>query len=330
MTATATSPTLTTPAEAPEAAAPAPVAAKAPVPARIKALRRFALSITVFNIVGHLFLGFEQSPITPIATVLASYAAALLMERLDSWAHQRAPEFAGGTGNLVTFLLPAHIAGLACAMLLWGNISLWPYLFAVVVANVGKYLVRIRIGGRLRHVLNPSNTGIALTLVLFPWVGIAPPYHFTNNVSGGVDWLLPLGVLMLGSMLNAKLTGRVPLILAWLGGFVAQAVVRWLVFDHALVGALLPMTGLAFILFTNYMITDPGTTPSRTRNQICFGLTAAAVYSVLVLSGISFGLFFALVITCGLRALVLLYTRFRPAGADGPGAGRGTPAVVRP
>ncbi|MEU4620104.1 enediyne biosynthesis protein UnbU [Actinoplanes sp. NPDC023801] len=325
MTATVT-PTIPTLAARPGPAVA--TAATAPVPVRIKALRRFAISITVFNVVGHLVLGFEQSPITPIATVLVSYAAALLMERLDSWARQRAPEYAGGFGNLVTFLLPAHIAGLACAMLLWGNISLWPYLFAVVVANVSKYLVRVRIGGRARHVLNPSNAGIALTLVLFPWVGIAPPYHFTNNVSGGVDWLLPLGVLMLGSMLNAKLTGRIPLILAWLAGFAAQAVIRWLVFDHSLVGALLPMTGLAFILFTNYMITDPGTTPSRRRNQIVFGLTAAAVYSMLVLSGIVFGLFFAVVITCGLRGLVLLWTSRRPARTDESPAGAITPATV--
>ncbi|MEU2613197.1 enediyne biosynthesis protein UnbU [Micromonospora sp. NPDC007271] len=322
MTTTAV-PTLTTTAEpaAPAVAAPA----RPPVPTRVKALRRFAVSITAFNIVGHLVLGFEQAPITPVVTTLVSYAVALLMERLDSWNHERKPEYAGGFDNLVTFLLPAHIAGLACAMLLWGNQSLWPYLFAVVVANVGKYLIRVRLNGRLRHVLNPSNFGIAATLVLFPWVGIAPPYHFTNNVSGGVDWLIPLGVLMLGSMLNAKLTGRMPLILAWVGGFVAQALIRWLVFDHALVGALLPMTGLAFILFTNYMITDPGTTPFRRRNQIVFGFTAAAVYGVLVLSGISFGLFFALVITCAVRGLVLLGVALRerrstaaPAAAVSP------------
>ncbi|MFV2086267.1 enediyne biosynthesis protein UnbU [Micromonospora sp. LOL_021] len=296
---------------------------------RVRALRRFAISITVFNIVGHLVLGFEQAPITPILAVLVSYGIALLMEYLDSRVYDRLPDYHGGVNALVTFLLPAHIAGLACAMLLWGNSSLWPYIFAVTAANVSKYVVRLRVGGRLRHVLNPSNAGIALTLVLFPWVGIAPPYHFTNNVSGGVDWLLPLGVLMLGTMLNAKLTRRLPLILAWAGGFVAQALLRWLLFDHNPIGALLPMTGLAFILFTNYMITDPGTTPHRRRGQIAFGLTAAAVYGVLVVSGISFGLFFALVITCGLRGLAMLAGRLRhSAPAEGPAAVPGSAGTV--
>ena len=278
------------------------------VDTRIKALRRFALSITVFNIFGHLVLGFEQSPITPLAAVATSYATALLFERLDSWAYGRTPEYSGGFVNLFNFLLPPHITALACAMLLYGNASPWPYLFAVVVANGTKYLVRIRIRGRLRHVLNPSNAGIVVTLVLFPWVSIAPPYHFTNNVTGALDWIIPLGVLMLGTMLNAKLTGKVPLILGWVGGFVAQAVFRWLVLDHALWGALLPVTGLAFILFTNYMITDPATTPVKSLNQVVFGVTAGLVYGLLVICGIVFGLFFALVITCMLRGLVLVLT----------------------
>ncbi|MFI6094792.1 enediyne biosynthesis protein UnbU [Lentzea sp. NPDC051213] len=273
---------------------------------RVRALRRFAISITVFNLVGHLFLGFEQAPIVPITTVLVSYATALLFEFLDAWAFDRKPEYATG---LVTFLLPPHITALACAMLLWGNASLWPYIFAVVVSNATKYVVRLRVRGKLKHVLNPSNAGIVVVLLLFPWVGIAPPYHFTNNVSGALDWIIPLGLLMAGTMLNAKLTGKIPLIAGWVAGFAAQAVLRWLLLGHALIGALLPMTGLAFFLFTNYMITDPGTTPVDKRRQMVFGVTAGLIYGVLVVSGVSFGLFFALAITCVLRGVVLAVRR---------------------
>lgn len=278
---------------------------------RVKALTRFAISITVFNILGHTVLGFEQAPITPIVAVLVSYATAMGFEALDAWARGTRPGYAGGTRELVVFLLPAHITGLACGMLLWGNASLWPYIFAITVGNGSKYLLRVRVKGKLRHVMNPSNTGIAVALVLFPWVGIAPPYHFTSFTTGVLDWLLPLGVLMAGTMLNAKLTGKMPLILAWLGAFVLQAVLRWLILDHSLLGALVPMTGLAFVLFTNYMITDPGSTPFKLRSQVVFGATAAAVYAVLVISEISFGLFFALVITCLLRAVVLVVATMR-------------------
>ena len=86
-----------------------------------------------------------------------------------------------------------------------------------MVGNGSKYLFRVRVKGRLKHFLNPSNTGIAATLVLFHWVGIAPPYQFTNNFHVVVPWALPLGILMLGTMLNSKLTGKMPLILAWVG-----------------------------------------------------------------------------------------------------------------
>ncbi|WP_447002727.1 enediyne biosynthesis protein UnbU [Saccharothrix isguenensis] len=290
---------------------------------RVKALARFATSITVFNVLGHTVLGFEQAPITPIAVVLVSYATALLFELLDAWVTGRTPACAGGAKALVVFLLPAHITGLACGMLLWGNESLWPYVFAVTVGNASKYLVRLSVNGKVRHVFNPSNTGIVVALLLFPWVGIAPPYHFTSFTTGALDWLLPLGVLMAGTMLNAKLTGKLPLILAWLGAFVLQAVLRWLLLDHSLLGALAPMTGLAFILFTNYMITDPGSTPFVTRNQVVFGVTAALVYAALVVAGISFGLFFALVATCVLRAVVLVVASKRPARTSA------APAAVR-
>lgn len=277
-----------------------------PLDRRVKALRMFATSITVFTVLGHLFLGFEQSPVTPIAAVLFGYALDLVLETLDARASGREAGYTGGVGRMVDYLLPTHIAGLACAMLLWGNASLWPYLFAVSVAVSSKYLFRVPVGERRRHFLNPSNFGIAVTLLLFPWVGIAPPYHFTNNTTGALDWLIPLGILMAGTMLNANLTKRWPLILGWAGGFVLQAVLRWLLLDHMLLAALLPMTGVAFILFTNYMITDPGTTPSKPRNQVVFGLTAAAVYGLLVVNEIVFGLFFALVITCVLRGAFLL------------------------
>lgn len=273
---------------------------------RLTALRRFAMSITAFNVVGHLFLGFEQAPITPIVTVLVAYLVDLLMETLDARAHGRTPGYVGGWHQVVNFLLPSHIGALAVAMLLYGNSSLWPYIFAITLGVCTKYVLRIRIRGRLRHFLNPSNAGIAATLALFPWVGLAPPYHFTNETSGTLDWLLPLGILMAGTMLNAGLTGKLPLILGWAGGFAAQAVLRWALFDHALFAALLPMTGMAFVIFTNYMITDPGSTPTRPRNQFVFGAATAAVYGILVLNGVVFGFFFALVVVCALRGIVLV------------------------
>jgi enediyne biosynthesis protein E5 len=268
---------------------------------RIKALRRFALSITVFTVLGHLWLGFEQAYLTPAVALLTAYSVSLLLETVDAWARQTPLRFRGPFVNLVNFLLPAHIAGLACAMLLYGNQRLLPTVFAVTLAISSKYIFRVRVGRSLRHMLNPSNFGITMTLLCFSAVAIAQPYQFTENVGSVIDWLVPAVIVTAGTMLNGKLTHRLPLIAAWIGGFALQAVLRAALFDHALASALATMTGVAFVLFTNYMITDPGTTPFPPRNQVIFGLSTAFVYGALVVVHVTFGLFYALTIVCATR-----------------------------
>ncbi|MFV8132857.1 enediyne biosynthesis protein UnbU [Streptomyces syringium] len=296
--------TTTAPASsAPTAAAPAGLT---PEQRRSKALRRFALSITVLNILGLTWLGFEQAYVTPFVAVGAAYATELLLESADAAAHRRRPRYLGSFGQVFDFMLPAHITGLACSMLLFASDRLLPVAFAAAVGIGSKYVVRARVRGRLQHVLNPSNTGIVVTLLLYDWVGIAPPYEFTEYAPGILRWIIPLAVLVAGTLLNAKLTRKMPLLLGWAGGFVLQAVVRSLFTDAWIVGALTPMTGVAFILYTNYMISDPGTTPFAPRRQFAFGLGIAVAYGVLMVLHISFGLFFALGIVCAVRWLALV------------------------
>lgn len=271
---------------------------------RRKALLRFAISITLLNVVGHLVLGFEQPPIVPILAVLVSYAAHLGLEAVDAWAHRRPPEYAGGPREVFYFLLPAHIAALACAMLLFTS-SIWPYLFAVVAAAASKYLFRVRVKGRLRHFLNPSNLGISVVLLTMPLVGFTPPYMFLNNTDQTLDVLIPLVVLTAGTLLNGKLTRKMPLILGWVGGYVLQAVLRTVFFDDVLLATLGMMTGVPFVLYMNYMITDPGTSPVDPRRQVVFGVSVALVYGALVVAQVAYAIFFALVLVCAVRGLLL-------------------------
>src|SRR5215813_2136359 len=53
-----------------------------------------------------------------------------------------------------------------------------------------------------------------LTLMLFPWVGIAPPYHFTEKLVGVGDCVLPGVIICTGSFLNWRYTKRLLLIAA--------------------------------------------------------------------------------------------------------------------
>lgn len=295
-----------------------PPGQRKPSDRRIPALRQFAGAITGFTLAGAFLLGFEDSWAQPVVALVVAYSLDLLLESIEAWAQRRRPRFYGGPVALLDFLLPAHITALSIALLLYPGSRLTPIVFAVVVAIASKFVFRVATNGRKRHFLNPSNFAITVTLLAFPAVGLAPPYHFTETVSGALDWAIPLGLLVAGTSLNVRLTGKGPLIVAWLGGFVAQALFRATVFDVPLAATLLPMTGVAFLLFTNYMITDPGTTPVGWRGQIVFGVATAAIYGALVTAHVVFGLFIALTIVSAARGLLHVVISWRTSMATLP------------
>jgi len=68
---------------------------------------------------------------------------------------------------------------------------------------------------------------------------------------------------------------------------------------------------VSFLLFTFYMITDPGATPSDKREQVIFGASTAAVYCLLVLAHIGFAFFYALFIVSFSRGVFLQLRQMR-------------------
>ncbi|WP_433201951.1 enediyne biosynthesis protein [Dactylosporangium sp. CS-047395] len=271
---------------------------------RYLALRNFAISMSIFNILGYTVLGFEQPWTWPFFALLLGYSIEFGAEMIAAWANKRPAAFTGnGAWGVYTFLLPTHITALAANMLLYGNDMFWPIAFAVAVAVGQKYVLQAPIKGRLRHFMNPSNLGITVALLAFPWVNIAPPYHFTENVPDVISIMIPIIIVTAGTVLNAMLTKKVLLIMGWVGSFVIQGLLRHYIWDVALWAALVPITGVAFVLFTNYMITDPGTTPSSGRNQFMFGASVGMVYGVLMLFNVVYTLFFAVTIVCLVRGL---------------------------
>jgi hypothetical protein len=143
-------------------------------------------------------------------------------------------------------------------------------------------------------------------------VGFAPPYHFTENITGVWDWILPGIILMTGVVIHGCFTGRLPLVVAWLLGFALQGQIRAYLFNTPALVPLMPMTSAAFIVFTLYMVPDPATTPLKPWRQACFGFSVAMVYGVIQVLHLVFGLFFALVTVCAIRGLSLhLYYAFK-------------------
>ena len=62
---------------------------------RYFALWYFTILLIVWNILGHLFLGFEQSHIQPLVGLATAIILQFLLEWIDARASDRKPRFAG-------------------------------------------------------------------------------------------------------------------------------------------------------------------------------------------------------------------------------------------
>ena len=277
---------------------------------RLFALWYFAVLMVAWNIAGHSYLGFEQAWAHPVAAVLAACGTQLLLEWVDAKSARRQRRFSGAAVKFSSFLLPAVISGFACAMLLYPNQRVMPVVFAAVVSIASKVLVRVRLSnGQVTHVFNPSNIGIVATLLLMPSVGQAPPYQFTENITGFWHWALPVFILATGFVVHGFATGRLPLCMAWITCFVGQGVFRAWLGGNAWYVPLMPMSSAGFILFTLYMIPDPATTPIIRWRQLAFGGSVAIVYAALQMMHVVFGLFLALILVSATRGLLIAVTQ---------------------
>jgi Na+-translocating ferredoxin:NAD+ oxidoreductase RnfD subunit len=274
---------------------------------RLAALRRFAITISILNLLGHTVLGFENSWAQMFVALGTAYLIELLLETVDASATGRPRRFEGGIVNFIDFLLPAHISGMAVSMLLYSGELLLPFAFASAIAIASKALFTFPVNDSERHFLNPSNTGIAVTVFLFPTIAPIMPWQFTESLSGSVSRVFAVIVICLGTYMNWRYTRRMPLILAWVLLFALQGVVRCFINDLPLTVALVPLTGVSFLLFTFYMVTDPGATPSNSREQVVFGAAIAIVYCLLVLGNIAFSFFYSLFLVSLVRGLVLRF-----------------------
>jgi hypothetical protein len=273
---------------------------------RYFALWYFTGLLIVWNLLGHMFLGFEQSHIQPLVGLATAINLQFLLEWIDARASGRKLRFAGSWADLINFLPPAIIPGLAVTMLLYPNERLMPIIFGVGLSICSKVIFRAPVGdGKTQHIFNPSNLGIVATLLLFPAIGVAPPYHFTENLTGMWHWALPGFVLATGLIVHGMFTGRLTLVLTWLVAFIIQGALRSWYFGTSWIVPLTPMTSAAFMVFTLYMIPDPATTPVKLLRQALFGTAIAAVYGVLLVEHVVYGLFIALAIVSAMRGVGL-------------------------
>lgn len=266
-------------------------------------LRMSATLATVFVILGHTVLGFEQ-PLAAVFVALGTgYICAIFFEWVDARASGITPGFAGGgVRKFVDFLLSAHMTSITLSFLLYFNQRLWIMALTVALAIGSKYIFRVHQNGRLQHFMNPSNFGIAVVLIAFQWTGVLP-WSFTIDIKGFYDLLVPLVIIMLGFRLNLLFTGRLPTVAAWLVTFFLLGAARAWYFHSRLAAEMVVLTGIPMVLFTFYMITDPQTSPSRLKSQLFFGGGIAFAYSVLLMLHVQYTMFYSVTAVCLIRGL---------------------------
>jgi hypothetical protein len=279
-------------------------------------LRTSATLATVFTILGHTVFGFEQSWAQVVVALVTGYSCALFFEWVDARANHTVPGFlGGGYRKAVDFMLSAHMTSITLSFLLYVNKRLWIMALTVALAIGSKYVLRIRQNGRLRHFMNPSNFAIAVVLATYQWTGVLP-WGFTINLHGVWDVLVPLIIVGLGMRLNLLFTGRIPTVVSWLVTFIGLGACRaWFQHTHV-VAELVPLTGIAMVLFTFYMITDPQTSPSRFRSQVFFGSGIALAYSVLLLLHVQYTMFYSVTAIAAARGTWLLALSLRVPAAE--------------
>ena len=114
----------------------------------------------------------------------------------------------------------------------------------------------------------------------------------------------------------------------WVGGFVLQAFLRSVLFGTPIVAELLPMTSVMFVIYTFYMVTDPGTTPTAPLAQVVYGAAVAAIYGMLIVLHVVAAIFIALTIVCALRGLGL-YAKALASRRTRTKVVQSEPAIVR-
>lgn len=274
-------------------------------------LRTTATLATAMCILGHIWLGFEQSWIDVIVALAAGYSSAFLFEYVDARANGRPVGFqGGGFKKKVDFLLAPHMTAVTTSFILYSQDHYWAMAVAVVTAIGSKYLFRVKVDGRYRHFFNPSNFGIAFTLTFLPWCSSLPWMY----MAGLDDWgkiAFPIFTLILGVRTNILYVKRMTTIFSFVIAFVVQAFARSLLMGTPIGSDLAPLTGYVMILFLLFMITDPMTSPSRVKNQIIFGASMPLVYGVLMLFETVYVLFYSVWLVAAVRGLILYVQAFR-------------------
>lgn len=248
------------------------------------------VALATYTLLGQSTFYFNRSPLELSLTLLTCMGLDVLIGLL--------------TRRELSLPLSGAITGLSLGLLLESH--RWQvFVAASCWAILSKHLVQVR-GA---HLFNPSNFGVLAAILLS---------HGSATVAPGSQWgghpsytvvILCLGLLMM------RRVGRLPVVGAWLAGYLTMGLVRMALGQGGLIYVLGPLTGAEFTLFSFSMLPDPKTSPSARGTQWIWGATLALLDGVLRLHELRFSMFYALFALCLLRPVAAAWQRRRTAVA---------------
>lgn len=188
--------------------------------------------------------------------ILALFAGCLTTQYLGALSNQPQP------GPVWLTLKSAVITALGLSLLLRTNHVL-PLMVAAVGAIASKFILRV--GDK--HIFNPANFGIMITLVLTQHAWVSPGQWGTEA------WLVALFLGLGGLVL--KRVGRWDTSLVFLGTYAALEIARNAYLGWSWDVVLHRLTNGSLLLFAFFMITDPRSIPNARTSRIVWASSIA-------------------------------------------------------
>jgi Na+-translocating ferredoxin:NAD+ oxidoreductase RnfD subunit len=170
--------------------------------------------------------------------------------------------------------------------------SIWYLVLAAFVAIGSKYVIRMR----GKHIFNPSNLAIVLSVYLLPFATTEQFYEWGDNM-----WIF-LGIALVCLYAGYRI-GILSMALSFLGTYAILMGVSLASLPEFFAPHHVGLVSPVLVIFAMFMITDPATSPRGLLPRILFGASVAATFFLLELAGLRYALFASLSLVLLLNAL---------------------------
>jgi Na+-translocating ferredoxin:NAD+ oxidoreductase RnfD subunit len=225
----------------------------------LRALRRACRTpkgLMVLILLASLALAARRERIGDIAPgLLAAILSAALLDTALLWLTRGKVQWPSG----------AILSALFVALILDPRTPAYVLACTAIAAVNFKYLFRTR----RANIFNPAALALVVNYVLFAsgqsWWGALP------------DLPPPFVLLLLAAAaLIARQIKKVPMVIAFLGGYFVLFTIAAFVLDPARVAEVFRVPDAnAALFFAGFMLTDPPTSPVKTRDQLLYGVIVA-------------------------------------------------------